>query len=111
MILKEILKMSNKKIITPDRLIKEERECVLVYSEIDNKWVADVSIAKLKTRFLKQGWMQTSETTLPDGTWVASTFEAPYHAVSIRSSEKKIRELTEEQRKELSERAKARFTK
>ena len=55
--------------------------------------------------------MQTSETTLPDGTWVASTFEAPYHAVGIRSSEKKVRELTEEQRKELSERAKARFTK
>lgn len=103
--------MSNKKIITPDRLTKEERECVLVYSEIDNKWVADVSIAKLKTRFLKQGWMQTSETTLPDGTWVASTFETPYHAVGIRSSEKKVRELTEEQRKELSERAKARFTK
>lgn len=100
-----------KKIITPCRLTKEERECVLLYSEIDNKWVADVSVAKLKTRFLKQGWIQTSETTLPDGTWVASTFEAPYHAVGIRNSEKKVRELTDEQRKELSERAKVRFAK
>ena len=106
-----MLKISIKKIVTPDRLTKEERECVLAYSEIDNKWVADVSVAKLKTRFLKQGWIETSVTTLPDGTWVASTFEAPYHAVGIRSSEKKVRELTEEQRKELSERAKARFAK
>ena len=106
-----MLKIDIKKIIAPDRLTKEERECVLVYSEIDNKWVADVSVAKLKTRFLKQGWTETSVTPLPDGTWVASTFEAPYHAVGIRSSEKKVRELTEEQRKELSERAKARFTK
>ena len=65
----------------------------------------------LNSRFLKQGWTETSVTTLPDGTWVASTFEAPYHAVGIRSSEKKVRELTEEQRKELSERAKARFAK
>lgn len=73
--------------------------------------MADVSVAKLKTRFLKQGWIETSVTTLPDGTWVASTFEAPYHAIGIRSSEKKARELTDEQRKELSERAKARFTK
>lgn len=100
-----------KKIITPYRLTREERECILLYSEIDNKWVADVSVAKLKTRFLKQGWIQTSETTLPDGTWVASTFEVPYHAVGIRSSEKKVRELTDEQRKKLSERAKARFAK
>lgn len=106
-----MLKISSKKIITPDRLIKEERECILIYSEIDNKWVADVSVAKLKTRFLKQGWIETSVTTLPDGTWVASTFEAPYHAIGIRSSEKKVRELTDEQRKELSERAKARFAK
>ncbi len=103
--------MNVKTITIPDRLTKEERECILIYSEIDNKWVADVSVAKLKTRFLKQGWTETSVTTLQDGTWVASTFEAPYHAVGIRSSEKKIRELTEEQRKELSERAKARFAK
>lgn len=106
-----MLKMNVKTITIPDRLTKEERECILIYSEIDNKWVADVSVAKLKTRFLKQGWTETSVTTLPDGTWVASTFEAPYHAVGIRSSEKKVRELTDEQRKELSERAKARFAK
>ena len=76
--------------IVPERLTKEERECILVYSEADNKWYADVSVGKLKTKFIKQGWIQTSETTLPDGTWVASTFEAPYHSVGIKGMNKRI---------------------
>lgn len=97
--------------IVPERLTKEERECILVYSEADNKWYADVSVGKLKTKFIKQGWIQTSETTLPDGTWVASTFEAPYHSVGIKGMNKRVRTMTDEQRKELSERAKARFSK
>lgn len=42
-----------KKIITPDRLTKEERECVLVYSEIDDKWYVDVSVGKLKNKVYK----------------------------------------------------------
>ena len=100
-----------KKIITPDRLTKEERECVLVYSEIDDKWYVDVSVGKLKTKFIKQGWTQTSETTLPDGTWVASTFEALYHSVGIKGTTKRVRNMTDEQRKELSDRLKSRFSK
>lgn len=100
-----------KTITTPDRLTKDERECVLTYSEADDKWYADVSVAKLRTKFVKKGWKQTGQTTLPDGTWVASTFEAPYWAVSVRNSEKRTRELTNEQRQEMSERAKARFSK
>jgi len=100
-----------KTIITSDRLSKDERECVLTYSEAEDKWYADVSVGKLRTKFIKKGWKQTSITTLPDGTWVASTFEAPYWAVSVRSSEKRTRELTDEQRQEMSERAKARFSK
>ena len=100
-----------KKIITQDRLTKEERECVSVYSEIDDKWYVDVSVAKLRTKFIKQGWTQTSKTTLPDGTWVASTFEAPYKSISIRNPEKSGRVLTDEQKKELSERAKVLFSK
>ena len=100
-----------KTIITQDRLTKEERECVVIYSEIDDKWYVDVSVAKLRTKFIKQGWTQTSETTLPDGTWVASTFEAPYWAIGVKSPNKRVRSMTDEQRKELSDRAKARFTK
>ena len=42
-----------KTIITQDRLTKEERECVLVYSELDDKWYVDVSVAKLRTKFVK----------------------------------------------------------
>ena len=97
--------------IIPERLTKEERECNLIYSEIDEKWYAEVSISRLKTKFVKQGWIQTSETTLPDGTWVASTFEAPYHSVGIKGINKRVRTMTDEQRKELSERAKLRFSK
>lgn len=100
-----------KTIITQERLTKEERECVLVYSEVDNKWYVDVSVAKLRTKFIKQGWIQTSETTLPDGTWVSSTFEAPYKGISIRNPEKSGRVLTDEQKKEMSERAKMLFSK
>lgn len=99
------------KYIIPERLTKEERECNLIYSEIDDKWYAEVSVGKLKTKFIKQGWKQTSETTLPDGTWVASTFEAPYHSIGIKGMSKRVRTMTDEQRKELSERAKARFSK
>ena len=99
------------KYIVPDRLTKEERECNLIYSEIDDKWYAEVSIGRLKTKFIKQGWKQTSETTLPDGTWVASTFEAPYKGISIRNPEKTGRVLTDEQKKEMSERAKMLFSK
>ena len=55
--------------------------------------------------------MQTSVTTLPDGTWVASTFEAPYWAIGVKSPNKRVRSMTDEQRKELSDRAKARFKK
>lgn len=97
--------------IVPERLTKEERECILAYSEADNKWYADVSVGKLKTKFIKQGWIQTSETILPDGTWVASTFEAPYKGISIRNPEKSGRVLTDEQKKEMSERAKILFSK
>lgn len=100
-----------KTIITQERLTKEERECVLVYSEVDDKWYVDVSVAKLRTKFVKQGWVQTSVTTLPDGTWVASTFEAPYKGISIRNPEKTGRVLTDEQKKEMSERAKMLFSK
>ena len=97
--------------IIPERLTKEERECNLIYSEIDEKWYAEVSIGRLKTKFIKQGWTQTSETTLPDGTWVASTFEAPYWAIGVKSPNKRVRIMTDEQRKELSDRAKTRFKK
>ena len=97
--------------IIPERLTKEERECNLIYSEIDEKWYAEVSIGRLKTKFVKQGWTQTSETTLSDGTWVSSTFEAPYWAIGVKSPNKRIRSMTDEQRKKLSDRAKARFKK
>ena len=99
------------KYIVPERLTKDERECNLIYSAIDEKWYAEVSIGRLKTKFVKQGWTQTSETTLPDGTWVSSTFEAPYHSIGIKGTSKRVRTMTDEQRKELSERAKARFSK
>lgn len=100
-----------KTVIIQDRLTKEERECVMTYSEIDDKWYVDVSVGRLRTKFIKQGWKQTSVTTLPDGTWVASTFEAPYKSISIRNPEKSGRVLTDEQKKELSERAKVLFSK
>lgn len=74
--------------IISQRLTKEERECVMVYSEIDNKWYIETSVAKLRTKLLKQGHKETSQMTLPDDTWVSSEFEAPYKAISIRNTSK-----------------------
>lgn len=98
-----------KKYISPDRLTKSERETILIFSEEDNKWYADTTVAKHRTRFLRKGWEQTSETTLEDGTFVAAEFEAPAHAISIKNFEKTVREYTDEQRQAMADRLRERL--
>jgi len=92
--------------IISQRLTKEERECVMVYSEFDDKWYIETSVSKLRTKLLRQGYTEISQMTLPDGTWVSSEFETPYKAISIRNTSKPKREMSEEQRRVLSERMK-----
>ena len=91
---------------TSTRLTKEEREVNLIYSELDNKWYADVTVWKYMNKFKKQGWKITNTQYYPNGDIMAMQFEAPAHAISIRTYEKVKREMSDEQRQTMSERMK-----
>ena len=87
------------KIKLTTRLSTEERETVLVYDNIEKKWVMDSTVPKHFNKAKKQGWMQTAELSYEDGTVCGGVFEAPARAITIRSAEKK--EMSEEQMKNL----------
>jgi hypothetical protein len=71
------------------RLSVEERETVLVYDNIDKKWIMDSTVPKHYNKAKKQGWTQTSEFIYDDGTVCGGAFEAPARAITIRNAEKK----------------------
>ena len=71
------------------RLSSEERETVLVYDNVDKKWIMDTTIPKHANKAKKQGWNQTSEFIYEDGTVCGGAFEAPARAITIRNAEKK----------------------
>jgi hypothetical protein len=92
-----------------------ERELTVNIALNENEeWTAYIytNIHKYHNRCIKQGWKQTSETLHIDGTWVASTFEAPAKAITIGKANKPKRQMTDEQRIAAAERmAKWRETK
>lgn len=71
------------------RLSAEERETVLVYDNIDKKWLMDSTVPKHFNKAKKQGWVQISEFVYDDGTVCGGAFEAPARAITIRNTEKK----------------------
>lgn len=71
------------------RLSAEERETVLVYDNIDKKWLMDTTVPKHANKAKKQGWTQISEFVYEDGTVCGGAFEAPARAITIRNAEKK----------------------
>jgi hypothetical protein len=81
------------------KLSNEERETVIVYDNIDKKWLVDTTIAKHINKFKKQGWNQTAEYFYDDGTICGGAFEAPERAITIRSPEK--RQMSEKQMRNL----------
>lgn len=72
-----------------NRLSAEERETVLVYDNIDKKWIMDTTVSKHYNKAKKQGWMQTAELVYDDGVVCGGAFEAPARAITIRNAEKK----------------------
>ena len=88
------------------KLGRDERETIINYSELDNKWVVDSSVPKHIRKFEKQGWLCTGKQYYPDGTLMAAQFECPPHGISIRPFEKIKREMSDEQRLVMSERMK-----
>ena len=77
------------KIKVTTRLSTEERETILVYDNIDKKWLMDTTMPKHANKAKKQGWKQTVEYVYEDGTVCGGTFEAPARAITIRNAEKK----------------------
>ena len=71
------------------RLSTEERETVLVYDNVDKKWLMDSTVPKHFNKAKKQGWKQTAEFVYEDGTVCGGAFEAPARAITIRNTEKK----------------------
>lgn len=71
------------------RLSVEERETVLVYDNVDKKWIMDTTIPKHMNKAKKQGWKQISEFVYEDGVACGGAFEAPARAITIRNAEKK----------------------
>ena len=88
------------------KLSREEKETVINYSELDNKWVVDTSVWKHMNKFKKQGWKVISTQYYPNGDVMAMQFECPPHGISIRPFEKIKREMSDEQRLAMSERMK-----
>ena len=77
------------------RLSNEERETILVYDNVDKKWIMDTTIPKHCNRAKKQNWTQTAEFVYEDGVVCGGVFEAPARAITIRNAEKK--QMTEKQ--------------
>lgn len=82
------------------RLTTEERETVLVYDNIDKKWLMDTTVPKHLNKAKKQGWTQTAEYVYDDGTVCGGAFEAPAKAITIRDPNKK-RVMSEKQMQNL----------
>lgn len=82
------------------RLSMEEKETVLVYDNIEKKWVMDSTVPKHFNKAKRQGWVQTAEFVYEDGTVCGGAFEAPDRAITIRSTEKK--QMSEAQMRNLS---------
>lgn len=77
------------KIKVNTRLSAEERETVLVYDNVDKKWLMDSTVPKHYNKAKKQGWVQTAEYIYEDGVVCGGAFTAPARAITIRNAEKK----------------------
>jgi hypothetical protein len=89
----EIIKIYNK-------LTLEERETLLHYDAIEDKWVMDSVTPKIFRKALKQGWTPVKQYVYDDGAVCGMVLTAPYRAVTIRNTAKK--QMTEKQLKNLS---------
>ena len=93
---------------TNTRLIKEERETILVFSEFDNCWYADTTVQKHIRKFENQGWECTKKQYYPDGTLMSAEFKGNAKAISIRdiNPDKPKRIMSEEHKQKLQEKLK-----
>lgn len=89
----EIIKVNTK-------LSNEEKETVIVYSNIDKRWYVDTTLTKHMNKLKKQEWTQTAEYVYEDGTVCGGVFEGSEKAITIRNPNKK-RVMSDKQMKNL----------
>lgn len=71
------------------RLSIEERETILVYDNMNKKWIMDTTVPKHLNKAKKQGWTQIAEFIYDDNSVCGGAFEAPARAITIRNAKKK----------------------
>lgn len=72
-----------KKIILNVRLTKEEREVVLNFDNITEKWTMETTIAKYFNHAVNKGWKVLKEYYYDDGVLVGGLLEAPETGITI----------------------------
>ena len=87
------------------RLARDERETAVVYNESDGFWTIYTAVKMHMNRFDKLGYEVTDVDRYPDGEIAGKFYKVPRHAISFRSPEKIVLNLTDEQRTERRERA------
>lgn len=83
-----------------NKLTLEERETLLHYDAIEDKWVMDSVTPKIFRKALKQGWTPVRQYVYEDGTVCGMVLTAPYRAITIRNTAKK--QMSEKQLGNLS---------
>jgi len=78
-----------RKICIGVRLTLEEKETMLQYDASDKKWTIDTTVLRHYNKAKRQGWTQLVEYVYDDCSVCGVVFEAPYYAVTIRSTIKK----------------------
>ena len=80
------------------RLSRDERETAIVYNEADGFWTIYTAVKMHMNRFDKLGYEVTDVDCYPDGEIAGKFYKVPRHAISFRSPEKIVLNLTDEQR-------------
>lgn len=88
------------------RLKKDERETILSYNEADGFWNIYSAVQHHIRKFDKLGYEVTDVDSYQDGTVAAKFYKVPKNAISFRSPVKATRVMSEEQKREFTERMK-----
>lgn len=88
------------------RLKKDERETILSYNEADGFWNIYSAVQHHIRKFDKLGYEVTDIDSYQDGTVAAKFYKVPKKTISFRSPVKATRVMTEEQKREFTERMK-----
>lgn len=88
------------------RLKKDERETILSYNEADGFWNIYSAVQHHIRKFDKLGYEVTDVDSYQDGNVAAKYYKVPKKAISFRSPVKATRVMSEEQKREFTERMK-----